>query len=226
MCFIDRCNVKSLNCNCFNRQTKKMTPIITISFGLLFIFIIPAEGKYGEYCSHDFDCHNIYEVCRNDRCICSRDAHLRNGKCRSKTFCQIDDDCEDGKYCVGTGVCRAKETEKPANTENGSSLKTFGIVAGSLFGSFILIVVLVIIVNVFGCSCPDCTCESSSAGPRTVTAVPPPITTQVSYCASPPSYENTVSQGVLLSAEPVEHTFSQAIPLSTVGQPIKGTPVY
>ena len=59
-----------------------------------------------------------------------------------------------------------------------------------------------------------------------MTQVPPPITTQLDYCASPPSYENTQSQGISLSAEPVEHTFSQAIPLSTVGQPIKRTPVY
>ena len=58
-----------------------------------------------------------------------------------------------------------------------------------------------------------------------MTEVPPPITTQVAYSASP-SHENTHSQGISLSGEPVQNTHSQAIPLSTVGQPIQGTPVY
>ena len=123
--------------------------------------------------------------------------------------------------------CKIKKPEKPGNTGNTKYIgEIAGIVIGSIVFSVIIVSVVVLIVKRRGLNCPAGTSVSFSVGSTTVTQVPPPITTQVAYSASPPSYEYTQSQSISLSAEPVQNTHSQAIPLSTIGEPIQGTPVY
>ena len=113
---------------------------------------------------------------------------------------------------------------KPANRKIADG-KRDGIIIGSVVASVILVSVVIVFLKRRGYICPTDTSVSLSVESTTMTQFPPPITTQVSHSDLPPSYESTYSQNISLSTESVELTHSQGIPLSTLGQPIQGTPV-
>ena len=121
-----------------------MAAITLICCGFLSIFIILTEAKYGDRCSSDFDCLSAYEVC-NHICVCSKNAHLRNGKCISKTICKIDNDCEDDKYCSGKGICQNMWNERSVITGyTGYKEEIAGIIIGSVVASVILVSVVIV----------------------------------------------------------------------------------
>ena len=178
-------------------------------FLVAVVVVLPelVTAKYGNPCSKVFDCEILYEVCSLSKCVCENTAHLRNGKCKSKTFCDIDSDCEDGNYCK-YGICKSSQ-DPPFLL---APLAIFFITLG-VFVVVVIGVIIIVIVKRRNLNYRTVISSSGSQGIHIVHA-PPTVSygIPISNSICNPSY--SFSQGVAIPVEPVR------------GKPIGGTPLY
>ena len=189
-------------------------------FLVAVVVVLPelVTAKYGNPCSKVFDCEILYEVCSLSKCVCKSMAHLRNGECKSKTFCNIDSDCEDGNHCNDYGICQGSL----------GPLAIFFIILG-VFSAVVFGVIIIVIVKRRNLNCRSTVIYSSGSQGVHIAHVPSPA---VSYGIPIPdpicNRSYSFSQGVVFDPPP-DYTTSQGVPISVEpvhGKPIGGTPLY